>query len=156
MGIQAFGSSGRAQPRTGPGWVFPGPALPPTSVSAGTLTHQPPATLTLQTLPCPCWVLGQIPFSKAHYFLNPTYESRVSNCYLVASFFFLKKKCLFIYLFLAALGLCCCTRASHCGGFSCCRAQALGAWASVVVARRLSSCGLRALELRLSSCGTWA
>ena len=53
----------------------------------------------------------QIPFSKAHYFLNPTYESRVSNCYLVASFFFLKKKCLFIYLFLAALGLCGCARA---------------------------------------------
>ena len=33
---------------------------------------------------------------------------------------------------------------SHCGGFSCCRAQALGVRASVVVA-----CGL-------SSCGTWA
>ena len=41
-------------------------------------------------------------------------------------------------------------------GFSRCRAQALGTWASVVVARRLSSCGSRALELRLSSCGTWA
>ena len=47
-------------------------------------------------------------------------------------------------------------RASHCGGFSCCRAQALGAWASVVVARGLSSSGSRALEHRLSSCGTWA
>ena len=33
---------------------------------------------------------------------------------------------------------------SHCGGFSCCGAQALGAQASVVVARRLSSCGARA------------
>ena len=63
-----------------------------------------------------------------------------------ALFFFFK----FIYLFLAALGLCCCSRAfsewgatlrcgaqaSHCGGFSCC-----GAWG---------------LECRLSSCGTWA
>ena len=63
----------------------------------------------------------------------------------------------FIYLFnlfLAALGfhccawafssciergatLCCGAWASHCGGFSCCGARALGAWASVVVARRL-------------------
>ena len=80
---------------------------------------------------------------------------------------------LFIYLFLAVLGPCCCTPAfsscgergllfrcgawaSHCGGFSCCRARALSAWASVVVACGLSSCGSRALERRLSSCGTWA
>ena len=41
------------------------------------------------------------------------------------SFSFLKN----IYLFLAALGLCCCARASHCGGFSCCGAPALGAQA---------------------------
>ena len=54
----------------------------------------------------------------------------------------------------AGATLCCSTWASHCGGFSCCRARALGARASVVVAHRLSSCGLRALERRLSSCGT--
>ena len=78
---------------------------------------------------------------------------------------------LFIYLFLAALGLHCCGRAgfflvvqagatlrcgawaSHCGGFSCCRARALGVRASAVVARGLSSCGSRALEHRLSRCG---
>ena len=70
------------------------------------------------------------------------------------------------------LGLCCCARAfSSCGEWglffvavcvllivvaSCCGAQALGLWASVVVARGLSSCGLWALERRLSSCGTWA
>ena len=54
--------------------------------------------------------------------------------------------------------------ASHCGGFSLlwsmssrhagfssCVTQA-----SVVVACGLSSCGLRAVERRLSSCGTWA
>ena len=35
-------------------------------------------------------------------------------------------------------------------------ARALGVWASVVVARGLSSCGSRALEHSLSSCGTWA
>ena len=74
-------------------------------------------------------------------------------------------------LFMAALGLRCCTRAflwwrqagatlrwgtrvSHCSGFS--GARALGAWASVVVAHGLSSCGLRALEHRLSSCGARA
>ena len=72
-------------------------------------------------------------------------------------FFFLK-----ICLFTAALGLCCCKRAfsicskwglatffavaSHFGGFSCCRAQALGAWAqqlqrlSTVVVAHGSSC----------------
>ena len=31
--------------------------------------------------------------------------------------------------------------ASHCGGFSCCRARALGTWASVVVAHGLQSTG---------------
>ena len=44
----------------------------------------------------------------------------------------------------------------HCGGFSCCGAQALGSQVSVVVAHGLSSCGSRALERRLSSCGTRA
>ena len=50
----------------------------------------------------------------------------------------------------------CGVRASHCGGFSCCRAWALGARTSVVVARGLSSCGSWALERKLSSCGTRA
>ena len=45
---------------------------------------------------------------------------------------------------MAALALCCSAQASPCGGFSCCRARALGTWASVVVARGLSSCGTRA------------
>ena len=80
---------------------------------------------------------------------------------------------LFIHLFLAALGLHCCTWAfSSCGeqgllfaavhrlliavASLCCRAGALGTWASVVVACRLNSCGSWALECRLSSCGTWA
>ena len=47
--------------------------------------------------------------------------------------------------------LCCSARASHCGGFSCCRARALGVRASVVVAHRLSSCGARAQLLH----GMW-
>ena len=90
------------------------------------------------------------------------------------SFFFKFNLILFYYLFLATLGLCCCAQAfsscseqgllfiavrrllSHCVGFSCWGARALGMWASVVVAHRLSSCGSRALERRLSSCGAWA
>ena len=42
-------------------------------------------------------------------------------------------------------------RASHCGGFSRCGAQALGTRASVVVAHGLSSCGAQASLL----CGMW-
>ena len=86
------------------------------------------------------------------------------------SFFFFFNKFIF-KKFLAVLGLRCCAwtfslvaaggatlqcsaQPSHCGGFSCCKAQALGTWASVVVAHGLSSCGSRALERRLSSCST--
>ena len=46
----------------------------------------------------------------------------------------------------------CGAQASYYSGFSCCRTWALGVWASVVVARGLSSCGSQALEHRLSSC----
>ena len=48
-----------------------------------------------------------------------------------------------------------CDMWADCGGFSCCRAQALGAQASVVEANRLSSFGSWALELGLNSCSTW-
>lgn len=44
--------------------------------------------------------------------------------------------------------------AFHCSGFSCCRAQAPGVQASLVVARGFSSCDSWAVEHRLSSCGT--
>ena len=104
------------------------------------------------------------------------YVTRVNQCFCYHSFF-LKHFLFFkIYLFLFIFGctgsllLCvgflqlqqvgatlhCGAWASHCGGFSCCGARALGAWASVVVARGLSSCGSRVLECMLSSCGTWA
>ena len=62
-------------------------------------------------------------------------------------------------LFLVAASgvtVCCGVLSSHCGGFSCCGAWALGARASVVVAQGLSSCGSRALEHRVSSCGARA
>ena len=58
-------------------------------------------------------------------------------------------------LFLAALGLPC-TKASRCGGFSCCGAWRLGGQASVAAAHGLSSCGSQALEHKLNSCGAWA
>ena len=56
-------------------------------------------------------------------------------------------KYLFIYLFLAALGLCCCARAFS----GCCERgySLLRCVGSVVVARGLSSCSSRAL-------GAWA
>ena len=75
---------------------------------------------------------------------------------------------LLLLFFLAASSLCCCAqafsscsehcsvRACHCGGFSCCWAQALGTRTSVVATRGLGSCGSWALERRLSGCGAWA
>ena len=84
-------------------------------------------------------------------------------------FIFLKYLFIYLFLLLAALGLRCCAqsfsscgeqrllccgaRASHWGSFSCYGARALGVRASVVVTRGLSSCGLRALERKLCSCG---
>ena len=67
---------------------------------------------------------------------------------MLTAFYFLNK----FTLFLAVLGLHCCEwafsscgeQASHCGGFSCCRARALGVRASVVAACGLSSCGTQA------------
>ena len=57
----------------------------------------------------------------------------------------------------------CGVEASHCGGFSCSRGQALGDRAWVVATHRLSSCGSQAREHRVSSwsagaqllCGRW-
>ena len=50
----------------------------------------------------------------------------------------------------------CCEQASHCGGFFCCGARALGEQASVIAGHGLGSSGSRALEHRLSSCGAQA
>ena len=62
----------------------------------------------------------------------------------------------FLQLWRAGATLRCGAWVSRCRGFPCCGAQALGVRASVVVAHGLSSCGSRALECRLSSCGSWA
>ena len=78
----------------------------------------------------------------------------------------------FIYLFIFGCIPCCARAFSSCGergllfvvvrrlliavASLCWGAQALGARASVVVALGLSSCGSRALECRLNSCGAQA
>ena len=90
--------------------------------------------------------------------------NKMELMYSMEYFYFLP---FFLSSFLAVLGLHCCmgflllqragatlrcsARASHCGGFSFCRARALGTRASVVVARGLSSCGARAQLLH----GMW-
>ena len=61
-----------------------------------------------------------------------------------------------VCVFRAGATLHCRELASYRSGFSCCGARALGAQASGVVARGLSSCGSWALERRLSSCGVRA
>ena len=69
------------------------------------------------------------------------------------------KKDLFIYFWLCCLFFfffCCGVQASHCSGFSCCRAWVLDAQASVVVVHRLSSILLQALKHCLSSYGAQA
>ena len=50
----------------------------------------------------------------------------------------------------------CCSRASHCDGFPCCRAWALDTQASVDTAHGFSSCGSLTLERGLTSCGSQA
>ena len=52
--------------------------------------------------------------------------------------------------------LCCSAQASYCGDFSCCEAWALGAWATVVAAHRLSGYGFQAPDHRLNWCGAQA
>ena len=80
---------------------------------------------------------------------------------------------IYFFFLMTALGLHCCVHTfsgccswglffscdapdSHCAGFSCCEARALGMHASVVVACGLGSCGSQASEHRLSSFGAWA
>ena len=78
-----------------------------------------------------------------------------SDYYSKTPFFFFQLKTFFFWLcwvFVIALrglslvtvsraALCCSTQASHYSGFSCCRAQALGMWVSVVSARGVRSRG---------------
>ena len=83
-------------------------------------------------------------------------KTQIVFCDCATTFFFLMSLFIYLFIYLAVFGLRCGARASHCGSFACCGAWALGTRASVVVARGFSSCGSRALESRLSSCGARA
>ena len=112
------------------------PLLIPTSYSFPPLPPSPLATTSLLSLDTLFFLINYLFIFGC-----------VGSLLLRAGFFQLRR---------AGATLRCGARASHCGGFSCCGARALGARASVVVARGLSSCGSQALERRLSSCGTRA
>ena len=104
--------------------------------------------------------MSHISFSSSLLLLLPS----VLNRYFIFIFIYLIFSCVgssllhagFLQLQQAGATLRCGSQASHCSGFSCCRAQALGMWASVVVPHGLSSCGSWAVGRRLSSCSTWA
>ena len=100
---------------------------------------------------------------------HPWVQWALKTLFFIYLFIFKNKFIYLFTLFLAVLGLRCYARAfSSCSergllfvgvcGFLivvaslCYEAQALGVRASVVAARRLSSCGSQALERRLSSC----
>ena len=141
--------------------------------------HLPNAICGLEHCLCPfllCWLfVKEVDRFTCFGVLDSSHEFMVHHSVEVFVRYIFKLINLFYFIlsFLAVLGLRCCAwaflwlwragatlrcgvQASHCGGFSCCGAQALGVRASVVVAHGLSSCGSRALELRLSSCGAQA
>ena len=121
---------------------------------------------------CYCLLFSQI-FSNIS-FLFPCYFYHIFSYFLngfpgITVNIFLKTFIYFMYFIFGCIGslllrvgfsqlqrvgatLRCGSRASHCSGFSCCVAWAIGAQTSVVAARGLSSYGSRALECRLSSC----
>ena len=119
-----------------------------------------------------CLMATEFPFGMMEMFWNQIVVVVAQFCessfflykfiYFILFILFLAVLCLrcymraFLWMRRAGATLHCGAQASRCGDFSCCRARALAARASVVVAHRLSSCGSRALEHRLSSCGTRA
>ena len=117
-------------------------------------------SLILSTLFPSCILLFLKKYStdrRIQKYFNSTFFFKLSNLFFI--FGCVGSSLLhmgFLQLWRAGATLHCSVRASHCGGFSCCQAWALGVRASVVATRGLSSCGSRALECRLSSCGTWA
>ena len=100
-------------------------------------------------------------FLRSHFFLkgNSLIFLKINFIYFILFFGCIGSSLLhpgFLQLQQTGATLRCGVRASHCGGFSCCGARALGTQASVVVARGLNSCGFWALERRLSSRGAQA
>ena len=139
--------------------TLPGPALRPGSCPPALAASDRPGSLRPPRL------------CMSSFLLGTGFLALRSLCLTDSSLGFFK--IFFLSFLLAALVLRCCTRAfSSCGErgllfvavhglliavASLCRgAQALGMRAAVVVACGLSSCGSRALERRLSSCGARA
>ena len=87
--------------------------------------------------------------------IKMTMQYQYTSTKIIFLFFFLIYFWLcagFLQSWRAGATLCCGAWGSHCGGFSCYGAQALGTWASVV-----ASHGLQQLQhLGFSSCGVWA
>ena len=94
-----------------------------------------------------------IPRFQVNFFMN---SYSVVGVFLCFFFFFFLANFWLCWVFVAVQVFSCCGEQgvlSGCSGSSCSRAQALGAWPSVVAAHGLSGCGSWTLELRLSSGG---
>ena len=152
------GLANRAAPEPRPGSFPPSPPRLREKGEAALLWAPPPARPPLSAGQGgqPGLRLSGLSFPSQHWPVSLP----ISHSFLLTFVPFFKKKNLFIYLFYFCLcWVCCCAWAfSSCGergllfvavrglliAVTCCRVQALGARASVVVARGLSSCGTRA------------
>ena len=125
--------------------------------------------MMLSTFSCSCWPSVYLLWKMSLQILCPLFFFSFFDKFIL--FYLFIFGCVgssllhagFLYLQQAGATLHCGAQASHCSGFSCCEALALGMRASVVVvmgsvvvACGLSSCGSLALEHRLSSCGSRA
>ena len=96
-----------------------------------------------------CYIISNFPFLVllffffCFFFLFAVYEFSLF-CKIIYLFIYFSLRSVFVAAHGAEATLGCSAQASHCSGFSCCGARALGTRASVVVAHRLSSCGTRA------------
>ena len=81
--------------------------------------------------------------------------SRILQCLPFFFFNFLLISLFLTYFFLAVLGLLCSVWASHCSGFSCCRAWDPGTWASIVGGCRFSGSSVEFSQTRDQTCVPW-
>ena len=92
--------------------------------------------------------IGQIPVLQKYSTQQPGSNVFVLNKFIYLFIFGCVGSSLphagFLLLRRVRASLHCSAWASYGGGFSCCGARALGMWASVVVAHKLSSCGAQA------------
>ena len=134
-------------------------------ISLGVSCHQLQRILWFRVLPLPGCFLHSSVTSLLHVLFGrdcscSLFPKRVNRLFRLKQnaqlLLFFKNKFIYLIYFMPVLGLCCCVRASHCRGFSCCGARALGLQASVVVACGLQSAGSVVVAHRLScsaACG---